>query len=290
MSQLSLTIDNSIPAWPLRSREAHKGDFGRVLLIGGSRGMSGAIGLSGMAALRAGAGLVTIATANRCLETVASLNPCYMTLALDDDAQGRIAEPQLASITSAINRSDVIAVGPGLGRSDLLTQMVKRLDQSLTQPLVIDADALFALSPMRDRKPAAGLRVMTPHAAEFERMTGQTYSNRLAMEQAAIDWARSQHAVVVLKGAGTLVTDGERAWRASVGHPGMASGGMGDVLTGMIAALLAQPLDSWQAIRLAVHWHGLSGDCAALRGSEPSLTALDVIDSLAETSRQLYGH
>lgn len=296
MSQLPLPIETLIPTWPRRERQSHKGDYGRGLLIGGSRGMAGAIALSGMAALRSGAGLVTLATADVCLETVAGFHPAYMTIPLRSDARGQIDEPDLLSLQEKLESASVVAVGPGLGRSESLRVMVNRLYQSLDAPLVIDADGLFALSPLNHEIDSAGrsrsdgsVRVLTPHAGELRRLVGENLETRASQEAAAIHLAREHRLIVVLKGSGSLVTDGERAWRCQTGNPGMATGGTGDVLTGILAALLAQFRDSWQAVCLGVHLHGLAGDFAAQRWTEPGITAVELIESLHEAIGTLYG-
>lgn len=294
MSRMDDAIDTAIPTWPRRPRESHKGDFGRSLLIGGSRGMAGAVALSGMAALRCGAGLVTIATADSCLDTVAGFHPAYMTLPLRCDAQGRIDEPQLASIEERLSYASAVAVGPGLGRSDSLSKMVKRLFDTLEAPLVVDADGLFALGPFAtsatnvDARTAKCIRVLTPHVGELRRLVAAELPDRVAQEAAARSLAATHRLIVVLKGAGTLVTDGHRAWRCQTGNPGMATGGSGDVLTGMLTALLAQGLDAWSAVRLGVHLHGLAGDLAARRLTEPAMTPLDLIESLPDAIQTVY--
>ena len=290
MARTNPKIETAIPSWPAREREAHKGDFGRVLLIGGSRGMAGAIALSGMAALRAGAGLVTVATADRCLETVASFHPAYMTIPLADDTHGMIADPLLQAIAYQLDHTDALAVGPGLGRSASLREMVTGLYRALPRPLVVDADGLFALSPLELTTTHNGApRVLTPHLGEFERLVGQEFGDRDSAEAAAMTFAAEHRVTLVLKGAGTLVTDGSRAWRAKTGNPGMASGGMGDALTGILAALLAQGFEPWQATTLGVHIHGLAGDFAAREFSPPAMTAVDLIEHLPDAIKKVYG-
>lgn len=274
-----------LPSIPPRAADAHKGDFGRLLLIGGSRGMSGAIALAGMAALRAGAGLVRLATADECQPIVAGLHPTYMTLALPSDRQGRISHRAIDALLAAGESADVLALGPGLGRSPGLDLIVPRLYREIAAPMVVDADALIALS---ERKASLGEhrgpRILTPHPGEFGRLVPESNrAPRAAMEKAAEGLALEAKVVVVLKGHRTLITDGRESHHNTTGNPGMATGGTGDVLTGVIAALLGQRLNEIAAARLGTHLHGAAGDLAAARFGQVSLLPTDLIDSLPES-------
>ena len=266
---------------PHRARETHKGDYGRVLVAAGSTGKSGAAGLAGLGALRSGAGLVTVATPRACQPTVAALTPEYMTLGLDHDAEGRVGAEAAGAVLA--ERCDVLAVGPGLGRSDGVARFVRELVDRAPVPLVLDADALnaFAGDP-------AGLRgrpdrplVITPHAGEMGRLLGRpagyVEAHRL---DAARDLAAEQGIFVVLKGARTLVATPAGEVRINVtGNPGMATGGVGDVLTGVLAAWMAQLTDVEAACGLGVCLHGLAGDLAAT-GQGPGLVAGDLARQL----------
>jgi NAD(P)H-hydrate epimerase len=277
-----------IPRLAPRAPLSHKGDYGRALLVGGSRGMSGAVALAGMATLRSGAGLVTLAVPNLCLETVAGWEPSYMTLPLPCDAEGRLAEGAREVVTNLASKVTAMACGPGLGRSDALTAMVCHWYHALPLPLVIDADGLNALAqhPSGLETPA-GPRILTPHPGEFDRLVGQHFADWEERACLAEQWAAGHGVVMVLKGHRTLVTDGRRSARNETGNPGMATGGSGDVLTGIITALLCQGLSPWEAARLGVHVHGLAGDLAAAQFSPVAMIARDIIGALPRAWRQL---
>jgi len=278
-------MPSPLPQLPPRAADAHKGDFSRLLLIGGSRGMSGAISLAGMAALRAGAGLVQLATADVCQPIVAGLHPVYMTLALPSDRQGRISLRAIDPLLAAGATADILALGPGLGRSPGLDVLVCRLYREIAAPMVVDADALNALAerkaPLGEHK---GPRILTPHPGEFGRLVPDANrAPRGEMEKAAERLASSAKVVIVLKGHRTLITDGRESQHNTTGNPGMATGGTGDVLTGVIAALLGQGLNEIAAARLGTHLHGAAGDLAAARLGQVSLLPTDLIDALPES-------
>lgn len=280
-------MTRSLPRLPQRSPESHKGDFGRVLLIGGSRGMAGSISLSGMAALRGGAGLVKLAVPESCLETVASFEPSYMTVPLPCDARGRIAAAQDA-LAEAVEEATCIACGPGLGQTDELRRLVEWLYTSVRKPMVLDADGLNNLV----RRPiplagAGGVRIITPHPGEFRRLIGGEKLNPPQSQQRAFKLAAEHGVVLVLKGNGTFVTDGRQQFRNTTGNPGMATGGTGDVLTGLTAAFLAQQLSPFDAARLAVHVHGRAGDLAAAELGQVAMIASDLLRFLPAAIREI---
>jgi len=278
----------TLPKLPPRSLAGHKGDFGRVLVIAGSRGMSGAAVLCGSAALRGGAGLVKVATPADVLPIVAAGNPCYTTTALVEDAEGRIVANALAMLLDLTEQHDVIAVGPGLGRSRELSILIADLVFLCKKPMVLDADGLNAFIGQIDKLQAtAGPRIVTPHPGEFARLIqSDTKSVQAQRQVLAVDFARKHGCVVVLKGQATLVADGQRVYVNSTGNPGMATGGTGDVLTGVIAALLGQRLAPFEAAQLGVHLHGLAGDLARDAIGEVSLIATDLLDFLPAALRQ----
>ncbi|MBN2473784.1 MAG: NAD(P)H-hydrate dehydratase [Pirellulales bacterium] len=274
--------DLPLPRLAERAAEAHKGDFGLALIVGGSRGMTGAVALAGMAALRGGAGLVRLAVPDVCLETVAVLEPSYMTVPLPHDDAGRIAAAAHERLVELAEAATAIGLGPGLGRSAELDKLVGRLYTDLAKPMVVDADALNALATQPDllARPG-GPRILTPHPGEFARLIGE----RLAADQresVAVELAARCGVVVVLKGHGTLITDGKRQARNTTGNPGMATGGTGDVLTGLITALACQDLTLFDAAHLGVHLHGLAGDIAAAEVGEISLIASDLAQFLPD--------
>jgi len=279
---MSNAADQSLPKLPPRRKDAHKGDFGSALIIGGSRGMAGAAGLAGMAALRGGAGLVRLAVPDVCLETVAAFDPSYMTVPLPCDSAGRIAAAAADKIVELAEAATVIACGPGLGRSDELDQLVGRIYRELRHPMVLDADALNALATQPDvLAQAAGPRILTPHPGEFARLIAEELPAK-RRESAAVELAERCGIFVVLKGHETLVTEGRRRATNTTGNPGMATGGSGDVLTGLITALACQGLEPYDAARLGVHLHGLAGDIAAAELGEVSTIARDLVTFLPD--------
>jgi len=279
-------MPTDLPRLKPRSAESHKGDFGRALLMGGSRGMAGAIALAGMACLRSGGGLVKLAVPEFCLDTVAAFEPSYMTVPLACDERGRIAYAAAETIREFAAEATCLACGPGLGRSAELTRLVGELYRDSPLPLVCDADALFALAEMRDHLPAhVGPRILTPHPGEFERLGDVSMKDRRQQIAAAQELARRTNTIILLKGHRTFITDGTREVYNTTGNPGMATGGCGDVLTGIITALICQQLSPYDAAVLGAHIHGLAGDLAAAELGQVSLIASDLIDYLPAAFR-----
>ncbi|QDV75884.1 NAD(P)H-hydrate dehydratase [Botrimarina mediterranea] len=280
-----------LPALRDRLATSHKGDYGRALVVGGSLGMAGAPALAGMACLRSGAGLVSVATP-RCVQaTVASFCAAYMTQPLADDGE-RLVDKAGQAVAKLLEDADAAAIGPGLGRSDAINSLVGAM-WTLPTPMVVDADALNSLALMGSSRAApAGPRVLTPHAGEFARLSGSPLSDPNHPEERRDRTAElvqslgGDQTVVLLKGAHTIITDGDRYAVNATGNPGMATGGTGDVLTGVITALLAQGLDAFAAARLAAHVHGLAGDLAAAKLGVIALTATDLLDYLPEAWNQ----
>ncbi len=272
-----------------RQPDGHKGDFGHVLIVGGSRGKTGAPHLSGSAALRSGAGLVTIAAPRSCQPTIAALAAEYMTEPLDETAEGSIAESALDRILEL--EPDVIAAGPGLGRDPSTVAFVHALLDRTSSPLVLDADALNAFAGNAGRLSSRQGRtiVLTPHPGEMARLLGTTVEdvqgNRLEVSR---HFATLHHVYVVLKGHRTVIAtpDGE-LFINPTGNPGMATGGTGDVLTGMIAAWLGQLLDADAACKLAVFLHGAAGDLAEADEGEVAMVAGDVLSHLGDALLEL---
>ncbi|MGI9518761.1 MAG: NAD(P)H-hydrate dehydratase [Pirellulaceae bacterium] len=263
-----------------RSADSHKGDYGRVLIVAGSRGMSGAAALSGMAALRCGAGLVTVATADACQETVAGFHPGLMTVGLPSDAEGRIRANSYRTLCDCVPAHDCIAVGPGLGVSESLNELLADIVNLSDVPLVIDADGLNNLGRDFNWLSSECPKVLTPHPGELGRLVSGGSGNRAKQEQAAISLADKASCVAVLKGDRTLITDGEQMLHNGTGNPGMATAGSGDVLTGMIAAIIGQGLSTWEAAVLGCYLHGAAGDTAAKIKSQVGMVATDIIETL----------
>jgi ADP-dependent NAD(P)H-hydrate dehydratase len=281
----------ALPHLPPRPSDAHKGTFGRVLIVAGSRGMTGAAGLAGISALRGGAGLVTIATPQSVQLVVAGYEPGCLTLGLADDDQGRLSSATMTAVSDALSRHDAAAWGPGLGRSDELDDLTLSVYRTAALPMVFDADGLNALAQRQDelsQSPPAGPRVLTPHPGEFARLTGLDAATIAAQrEETAATFARQHQVVVLLKGSPTVITDGERLALNLTGNSGLATAGSGDVLTGLIAALLGQQLTPFDAAQLGAYLHGLAGDLAAEELSNPGLIASDLPKYLAKAWRHL---
>src|SRR5262245_61899163 len=255
----------TLPTLPPRARDAHKGNFGRVLVVAGSRGMSGAAVLCAWAALRGGAGLVRLAVPHSLLPLVAVANPCYMTAALPEDDRGRLDPLALEPVLDLAAASTVVVAGPGLGHGHGPQTVVRTLVSQLAIPLVLDADGLNALagdlSPLHHR---TGPAILTPHPGEFARLAGcDTASVQADRAGQAARFAADHKVTLVLKGHGSIVTDGRRGYVNSTGNPGLATGGTGDVLAGLTAAMLAQGLEVFAAAQLGVFVHGRAGDLAA---------------------------
>lgn len=267
---------------PARPTDGHKGTFGRVLIIAGSRGMSGAACLCGVSALRGGAGLVYLAVPQCVQSIVASYEPAYLTLDFPDLADtGMLTEPVRQSLLSALKDKDAVAIGPGLGNSAAVGELVRFVLAETKVSVVIDADGLNVLADafLADtfKTDVAAPRILTPHPGEFARLSGlamsEIQSNR---EAVALEFAARHRVILLLKGPQTIVTDGERIAFNTTGNSGMATGGSGDVLTGLIVALLGQKLSPFDAARTGAYLHGLAGDLAAEELSEPGLISSDL--------------
>jgi ADP-dependent NAD(P)H-hydrate dehydratase len=266
---------------PPRSADAHKGTFGHVLVVAGSRGMSGAAVLCGTATLRGGTGTVTIATPEEIQPNVAVGQPCATTAGLPQTESGTVAAHALPLVLHHAKRATALAVGPGLGNGPAVAAFVLRLLQASDLPIVLDADGLSVLKSHPSAADRSAPTILTPHPGEFARLIGiQTADVQANRQTLAVETARSSKTIIVLKGAGTLVTDGRRLYVNRTGNPGMATGGSGDVLTGLIAALLAQRLEPFAAAQLGVHLHGLAGDLARDDLGEDGLIATDLLDYL----------
>jgi len=282
MEMPTADADAAVPRLAPRDPDANKGDFGRVLLVAGSRGMSGAAVLCASAALRGGAGLVRLAVPADVLPVAAVGNPCYMTVPLPEDDHGRLAANAVPELVALLNQSTAAGLGPGLGRGDGVSAVVRAVLEQTTLPLVLDADGLNALPPFLDAlKHRQGPTVLTPHPGEFGRLLGcDAAAVQARRQELAVRFAADHGVVLVLKGRHTIVSDGRRVYLNDTGNPGMATGGTGDVLTGLTTALLGQGLDSFAAARLAVYLHGLAGDLARDALGETSLIATDLLDHL----------
>jgi hydroxyethylthiazole kinase-like uncharacterized protein yjeF len=272
-----------------RPVDSHKGDYGHVLVLAGSPGKTGAAHLAAMGALRSGAGLVTVATAASCQPILAAMAPEYMTIPVEVGEQGGL-DPAAVDRVLDVAR-DVIALGSGLGQAPSTRAFVRALVDRATMPLVIDADGLNAFSD--DPGGLAGREgrdvIITPHPGEMARLVGMSADEVQASRlEIARNFAVAHRVYVVLKGHRTLVaTPDEKVFINPTGNAGMATGGTGDVLTGMIAAWLAQLLDAEAACRLAVYLHGLAGDLAEADEGEISMTATDLVQHIGDAVMEL---
>jgi len=298
-----------VPTWREMARllaprdpEANKGSFGHVLVVGGSLGKAGAAAMAGMAALRSGAGLVTVACPLSVLATVAAFKPELMTEPLDETEAGTISLRALDRMDALAQGKSVVALGPGIGRHDETTHFVRALVEKFRAPMVIDADGLNAFQGAAEKLHGSSHPlVLTPHPGEMARLIGGTVAD---VEKDRIGLARrfaQEHKLaLVLKGHRTLTAlPGGRIWVNHSGNPGMATGGLGDILTGMCAGLWAQglrgkapgpdagPSPAHDAIIAAVYLHGLAGDVACEKEGELSLTATDLLTALPEAIRRV---
>jgi ADP-dependent NAD(P)H-hydrate dehydratase / NAD(P)H-hydrate epimerase len=271
-----------------RQADSHKGDYGRVLIVAGSIGKTGAAHLSATGALRSGAGLVTIATPAACQPILAAMGPEYMTEALHATVDG--LDPDGVDDVIEMAR-DVLAIGPGLGGAAGTREFIRQLVDRASMPLVIDADGLNAFTDDPDRLSGREGRevIITPHPGEMARLVGMSTDEVQASRlEIARNFALAHHVFVVLKGHRTLIaTPDDKVFINPTGNPGMATGGTGDILTGMIAAWLGQLLDAEAACRLAVYLHGMAGDLAEADEGEVAMTSADLAGHLGDAMLEL---
>jgi len=279
-----------LPKIEPREADSHKGTYGRVLVVAGSQTMNGAAYLSCMGAARAGAGLVVLGAPSYSARILAAQLPCCLVQPCPQTENGAFSEASGKILLAASQRAEVTAIGPGLSRDEQTKRMLISLLQQIETPIVLDADGLNAVAEDlyaidgRDKR-----IVVTPHPREMARLMGvrsavEVQQNRV---KSAMVFAERYDTITVLKGHETIVTDGDRMFLNPTGNPGMASGGTGDVLTGVIAGLIAQGLDTFDAARLGVYVHGLAGDLAAERLGQISLVATDLLDTLPDAFKEL---
>ncbi|MEE2754305.1 MAG: NAD(P)H-hydrate dehydratase [Candidatus Latescibacterota bacterium] len=275
----------SDPVLPARSRIAHKGDVGRVTVIAGSVGLTGAACLVSKAALRAGSGLVTVGLPESLADLVAVKLTETMTRALPEVRKRRCLSLRArADIQGLFENANAIALGPGLGRHHETVALVRRLIRDLTAPSVVDADGLNAFEgELGLLRQSPQPLVLTPHPGEFFRLMGEQVSDPI---RDAKKLSARTGSIVVLKGAPTVIGTPEgRSFVNSSGNSGMATGGTGDVLTGIIASLIGQGLTAEESAIIGVYWHGISGDLAVDRLTERALLAGDIIETLPQAER-----
>ncbi|MHC4605693.1 MAG: NAD(P)H-hydrate dehydratase [Planctomycetota bacterium] len=276
------TLTTSLPPLPPRPSEGHKGDFGRVMTVAGSRGMAGAAVLTGEAAYRGGAGLVYLCVPDAIVDSVAAHQICSVIRPQEDTPDGSLSGRAVPGLEIFAGQCDATALGPGLGQNSETVRAVHELVRKIPLPVVLDADGINAMagevSLLRERQ---GALILTPHPGELARLLDMSIRRiQAARERVARSVASRLRCVMVLKGHETVVTNGLRTYVNQTGNPGMATGGSGDVLTGIIAAFLAQRMDPYDAAVLGVHIHGLAGDLAAEKYGLTSLMATDILEWL----------
>jgi NAD(P)H-hydrate epimerase len=275
---------------PPRVRDTHKGSYGHLLVVAGSVGKTGAAALAARGAMRAGAGLVTVATAASAQPVVASLLLEAMSEPVAETAARTIALAALATLRDLAGRRDAVTLGPGLGLDEETQTLARTLVVECAQPMVVDADALTAMAGHLDRlRGAAGPRCLTPHPGEMARMLRASVADVQRDRIATVrQFATTYEVAVVLKGATSVIgLPGGAVLLNPTGNPGMASGGTGDVLSGVLGAFLARGVEAGAALAAGVYLHGLAGDIAAERVGQESLVAGDVIDALPEAFRRI---
>ncbi len=271
-----------------RKKDTHKGDYGHVFIVAGSRGLTGAASLCASATLRSGAGLVTLGipfSLNIAME-VKLTEP--MTYPLPETPKGTLSLKARKDILNKVSDSDVVVLGPGLSCNPETKQLIRELIVKIKKPMVLDADALNAVSEgVSILKKIKNEYIVTPHPGEMARLiekkVSYVRSNRATI---AKKFSSQYNAVVVLKGYGTVVAQKNRTYINKTGNPGMATAGSGDVLAGVIAGFLSQGLKAFDAARIAVYIHGLAGDLAAKEKTEPGLIAGDILEKLPEAIKR----
>jgi NAD(P)H-hydrate epimerase len=299
-----ITVREVAPLIAPRPRDSNKGMYGHVLVVGGSLGKAGAAAMAGFSGLRAGAGLVTVATPKSVLTTVAGFHPELMTEPLEETQAGTIGLNAVSTLAILGRNKTVLAIGPGISRNEETAELVRRIVAGSDIPVVLDADGLNAFEGKakalnrKDRKGSAkgaksATLVLTPHPGEMSRLTDLSTA---AIQRDRINVARNfaqEHGVIlVLKGHRTIVANPDGyAWVNPTGNPGMATGGTGDILTGMVAGMLAQHPDrAFEAVIAAVYLHGTAGDAACYPGpgkGEQCLVATDLIHAMPDAFRRV---
>ena len=260
MRQLSLCQEDVLSLLPDRNVNSDKRDFGKVLLLCGSKGYTGAAALAALGALRTGAGLVFLGVPESIygIEAVKLLEPVVFPLA---DRDGMLSSRCIGEVTGRLPHMDAVLIGPGLGRSAEVREVVCSVIRSCRGPVVLDADGINALSEHRDiLRGRTAPTVLTPHMREFARIGGSDTGDRIAD---AVALAKDLGVIVLLKGHETVITDGSTVYLNKTGNPGMAVGGTGDILSGMIVSLLGQGIPPLEAAACSAWLHGRAGDICA---------------------------
>ena len=274
---MELTHQQVLSVLPNRKEIAHKGDFGRVLLLCGSRGYTGAAWFAAMGALRTGAGLVYLGVPESiyAIEAIKLNEPIVFPL---PEFEGKLSVAAIDEIQKLLKNMDAVLIGPGLGVSEGTAAVVKAVLSEFSGPVVVDADGINVLAQhmdvLRERQSPT---ILTPHPGEFSRIGGD---NSIDRQTAAMTFARENRCILVLKGHGTVITDGSQCYINPTGNPGMAVGGSGDVLAGMIVSLLGQRIDPLQAAACGAYLHGAAGDLCAREKGQYGMLPSDMVEVL----------
>jgi len=279
----------SIKRLPKRRNSTHKGDYGHVLVLAGSRGLTGAAYLTSQAALLSGSGLVTLGIPESLNAVMARKLTEVMTLPLPETREATLSPLAYSKIAKFIKRVDAVAIGPGLSRNAGTVKLVQRLTKGLRKQFVLDADGINAFIGKKNLLKKAARAVITPHPGELGGLLGKKTSeiqkNRLIL---AKTFANEYNKILVLKGNKTVVAQPDgKCYINTTGNPGMASGGTGDVLTGIIVSLIGQGIELFRAASLGVYVHGLAGDLAVKEKGQISLIATDLLKKLPEAFRKI---
>lgn len=278
--------------WKPRFKNSHKGHFGKIFILAGSEGFTGAAHLAAAGALKAGAGLITLGVPRKIYTVLARRQTEVMVRPFPDTSAGSFSLKSMKPVLNFLRSQEILALGPGISQNPETQKLVKLILKKNVLPLVLDADGLNALKNNPEfLKKLKTQVIITPHPGEFYHLFGKKVSDQGNDRKVKASWASKTSGVyVILKGSRTVVAapDG-KIYINMTGNPGMAKGGSGDVLTGIIAALLGQKFSPWDACRFGVYLHGLSGDLAASKIGEASMTASDLIDRLPDAIRKVRG-
>jgi len=277
MKNMELNHEQVLSALPDRDENAHKGDFGKILLLCGSEGFTGAAALAAMGALRCGAGLVYLGVPRSiyAIEAVKLTEPIVFPLPEQD---GKLSRDALPGILGMLDSMDAVLIGPGLGQSEGTRSVIRAVLEEAKCPVVLDADGINGICRHRDiLRERHYPTILTPHAGEFQRLGGEIGGDRLTSAQR---FAREYGCILLLKGHHTVITDGTESYVNQTGNPGMAVGGSGDVLAGMIAGLLGQGLSPLNAAACGAWLHGAAGDLCAEKMGQYGMLPTDMLEVL----------
>ncbi|MCM8800185.1 MAG: NAD(P)H-hydrate dehydratase [Candidatus Omnitrophica bacterium] len=273
-----------------RRVDSHKGDYGHIFILAGSSRFSGAAVLCAQACIRSGAGLVTLGIPEGLNDAIIKIKPKeVMTLPLEETEEGTLNLKSYKKIKDFIKNTDVVVIGPGLGKNNFTYRLVRKLISNIDKPMVIDADGLNALVGHLDLLLTSELSsfitsILTPHPGEMARLLGKSTESIQNRRKDIAKWfSKRYNCILVLKGYRTIVADPKgKFYINTTGNPGMATAGSGDVLTGMIAAFLGQKLNPFDSAKYAVYLHGLAGDLAAKEKTQLGMIASDIIAKIPE--------